>query len=226
MGHTGTAVQASAGVNHTIGIVAHTARSDQAHALAETVGAAYLSMDDGTLGCEQNHRTVWQWMAEHTTTEWSVVLEDDAIPVDGFRHQLAQALDNAPTPIVSLYLGRKRPPHWQDAIQTAIDDANRSNANYITAHNLIHAVGVAIKTELVPSMTDYCAGTKHPWDYRIGAWAQEHQHPISYLHPSLVEHADGHTIAHHPDRSPRQPGRTAWAVGTRDTWTQKVTAMP
>jgi hypothetical protein len=44
----------------------------------ETVGAAYISIDNGTLGCEGNHRKVWQWLNDHATTKWVVVLEDDA----------------------------------------------------------------------------------------------------------------------------------------------------
>ena len=43
-----------------IGIVAHTKRATQTHILMDQVQAAYTNIDDGTLGCDDNHRHVWQ----------------------------------------------------------------------------------------------------------------------------------------------------------------------
>lgn len=206
-----------------VAVVAHTARAEQAHQLQDTVRAAYLSMDNGALGCENNHRKAWAWLAGRDT-DWSIVLEDDAQPVTGFREQAAQALAAAPTPIVSFYLGRLRPPHWQPQIEHAITKAQQENACYITSTHLLHAVAVAIKTEHIPDMLDLTKNSIHPWDYRVGAWAQYNwpQGGITYTNPSLVDHADTESIARHPDRKPRTPGRKAWTVGTRPTWTTKA----
>ena len=201
-----------------IGVVAHTARAEAAHRLMETVGAAYMSIDDGTLGCEKNHHKTWTWLAEHNRDEWCVVLEDDAIPVPQFTTQLASALDAAPASIVSLYLGRKRPPHWQNAIDTATHNADQADACWITAPQLIHAVAVAIKTSLIPGMLELTGRSIRPWDYAIGEYAQRNNEPVLYTWPSLFEHADQPTVAKHRDREHRHPGRTAWKTGTRTIW--------
>lgn len=211
--------------NATIAVVAHTKRAEQAHELMESVGAAYMTVDDGTLGCEGNHRKAWDWLNRYAQTEWCVVLEDDAQPVPNFSHQLAQALTYAPTPIVSLYLGRKRPPHWQSAIQHATQKAEHKNASYITAHQLLHAVGVAIHIDLVADMLHNTRNSIRPWDYTVGAYAQHIEEPITYLWPSLVDHADQDTVTKHQDRAPRTPGRTAWKTGSRDVWNPILVEM-
>lgn len=208
-------------MNHTIGVVAHTSRAEQAHQLFDTVGATYLSMDNGQLGCERNHHQAWAWMNDFARTDWALVLEDDAQPVPDFNHQVGEALAAAPSPIVSLYLGKLRPPHWQTAIQNATKQAGQADANYITATHLLHAVAVAIRTEYIPSLLEHAHTSRRPWDYTIAAWALEHSHGITYTWPSLVDHADGPpAIAKHPDKMTRTPGRKAWKTGSRDTWTQ------
>ena len=88
-----------------IAIVAHKDRADAANQLAETVGAQHIAWDRGHRGANANHRAAWLW---HQTNpaDWSVTLEDDAVPCKDFRRQLTQALTVAPTNICSLYLGR------------------------------------------------------------------------------------------------------------------------
>lgn len=193
----------------TIGIVGHTARQTEAQALAQLIGADILSIDDGTLGCNRNHLKVWTHLAEHNTGEWATVLEDDAIPCNNFRDQLDQALAVAPTPIVSLYLGRQRPYGYQDRIAAAIN----TDACWLLAPRLLHAVAVAIHTNLLADMLTSLP-TNIPIDRAISAWAP---HTVAYTNPSLVDHRDGTPVAH-PAGS-RQPGRTAWHTGTRDGWT-------
>jgi len=209
-----------------IAVVAHTSRAEKAHQLMDTVGAAYMSVDNGTLGCERNHHRAWSWLNNHNRDDWAVVLEDDAIPVNGFTTQLAAALDNAPAPIVSLYLGRKRPPHWQNAIEKATTKATDTGACWITTRQLLHAVGVAVRTELVPDMLDATMRSVRPWDYRIGEYARHIDEHVAYMWPSLLDHADGPTVTKHEDRQNRIPGRKAWWTGTRDVWTPEQVTMP
>ena len=92
-----------------IGIVAHTARAEHAHTLMDQVGAAYISIDNGTLGCNGNHKQVWTWLNNHTD-EWAIVLEDDSLPTPDFRDQASQALKVTPSPVVSFYLGKHHMP--------------------------------------------------------------------------------------------------------------------
>jgi len=205
-----------------IGVVAHTSRHQQAHTLSDTVNADYLSVDDGTLGCEANHHDVQASLADLPTT-WSVVLEDDAEPMPGFIEQLHQALPMSPSPIVSFYLGRRRPPQWQNRILTAIGEAANTDSPWIVSTHLLHAVAYAIRTSLLPSLLAH--ESTHPIDEHIGDWARRHGNTVAYTVPSLVDHADLPTIVKHRDGQPRRPGRRAWTVGSRESWSSRAVVM-
>ncbi len=203
-----------------IGIVGHVARAAEATRLFETLEAGFVSIDHGTIGCTANHLRVWQHLAQ-CDSAWSIVLEDDAQPCDGFTQQLGMALAAAPTPIVSLYLGTSKPSAWQPRIKRAIAKADEADACYITAPLLLHAVAVAIRTELVADMLEHMPADK-PIDNAISQWARNHD--ISYTHGSLVDHTDGPTLVRHTYDASTQP-RKAWRMGTRDTWTTTTIAM-
>lgn len=206
----------------SLGVVAHTTRSAPAKQLARTVRADFVSIDNGYLGCDQNHEAV-QYHLSTLPSTFSVVLEDDAVPVAGFREQLAQALPMSPSPIVSLYLGRLRPPWAQDGIAAATEAADIENADWIVGTHLLHGVGYAIRTELLPSLLAF--QSRWPVDQHISLWAQQYGHTIAYAWPSLVDHSDTPTvIGEHFDGQPRDPGRVAWRTGTHETWsTRSVT---
>ena len=219
-----------------IAIVAHTKRAEQAHQLMDTVGAQYLSMDDGTLGCTANHIRCWTYLAKQPT-EWSLVLEDDAQPIHGFRDQLDLALDAAPTEVVSLYLGRERPV-WmefggrgsaqrvQPVIIKALARADEQGASFITAPKLLHAVAVAVRTNLIDSMLKHVQESKQPIDFAIGDWCTANHHQVAYTYPSLCDHEDGPTvIRRHPDGEPRHQPRKAHKVGTADAWTKRSVTL-
>ena len=205
-----------------IGIVAHTSRIAKAKELQQQVKAEFISIDDGLLGCEANHDHTHRHLSGLPTT-WSVVLEDDAEPVDGFTEQLHEALLMSPSPIVSLYLGRRRPPHWQNRILGAIAEAANTESPWIVSTHLLHAVGYAIRTDLLPSLLSH--ESSHPIDEHIGDWARRHGHTVAYTVPSLVDHADLPTIVEHRDGQPRRPGRRAWTVGTRESWSSQSVVM-
>lgn len=203
--------------DYSIGIVAHHTRQTMAEQLAETTGAAIISVDPGTQGATTNHLHVWRQLAQ-SDSYWSIVLEDDAQPVNDFLPQLEPALNAAPAVIVSFYLGRKRPPQHQRHIAHALEKADANHAHWILADQLFHAVAVAIHTHWIPHMLTNTR-TYLPIDENIGRWARHHLYsPIAYTVPSLCDHADGPTLIHHPDQHPRPPGRKAWRTGTHTTW--------
>lgn len=205
-----------------MGIVAHSSRAAQAEHLAATAAADYLHVDDGTLGCDDNHHHVAYHL--HTRpTAWTVIVEDDANPVAGFRPQLAQVLTIAPAPIVSFYLGRQRPPQHQDAIAAATRQADLDDSHWIIATRLLHAVGYAIRTPLLPSLLNH--NTALPADEHISHWALSRGYTVGYTWPSLLDHRDEPSIATHRDGKPRLPGRVAWKTGTRPHWNTSHTMM-
>lgn len=76
--------QVAAGV--AVAIVAHTQRAAMAARLARQIGAECVVTDDGSLGSTVNHMRAWGFhLGNARTDSWCVVLEDDAVPVPGFR---------------------------------------------------------------------------------------------------------------------------------------------
>lgn len=216
-----------------IGVVAHVKRETMAKELASTVEADFPPfVDDGTLGCSTNHRRVWAHLAA-AGSEWGLALEDDAVPVPGFRDQLHQALAASPCDVVSLYLGSGRPIWFEMAgrgsaqklqplIRQAVDTAHAEDASFILAPKLFHAVAVAIRTPLIPSMLSSVQRSPKPIDFAIGDWCVAEGHTVAYTSPSLVDHDDTETvIPKHPDGEPRREPRKAHHVGTRTTWTSR-----
>lgn len=203
-----------------IGIVAHTSRAQQARDLQESVKAGFVSIDNGAKGCDGNHRYVQERLAR-ADSAWSVILEDDAVPVDGFTDQLREALKVAPSPVVSLYLGRMRPTWAQNGVVEAI--ANATDADWLMSDFMLHAVGYAIRTDLLPSLLEFFSTM--PADQKISAWAQHHRHPVAYCWPSLLDHHDGPTTVAHPDGHPRTPGRVAWKAAPHRQWSSRTAPL-
>jgi hypothetical protein len=205
-----------------IGIVAHVDRLTEAAQLADDVDAMALMVDDGTLGCEGNHVRTWRRLA-NAATPWVAVLEDDAQPVRDFGAQLDGVLAHAPTPIVSLYLGRSRPPIFQPWIRRQVANADAADACYIIGRRLLHCVGLAIRTPLI---TDMVATVRTmvgvPIDEAIHAWAEGNGHDMAYCWPSIVDHHDGPTLVAHRDGQPRTEPRVAWCCGSRNPWHDRV----
>ena len=202
-----------------VAIVAHPSRTAHLDALVQQTTAEAVILDDRNYGCEVNHLRAWEWLGGGNCG-WSVVIEDDALPVAKFRYQLHAALGVARTPIVSLYLGKQRPPHWQTSVARAIGAAQLHDVCFFRATALLHAVGYAIRTALIPDLLgDLPARVKTtPIDEAITAWARDRGHPISYTWPSLVDHRDETPLVDHPDRQGRTKGRTAWCADWRQDW--------
>jgi len=210
-----------------IGIVAHARRFHQARMLRKVVDAQCVSWDYGNIGARANHLSVWNMLGQ-LNTDWSLVLEDDAVVVNNFREQLDAVLAHAPTPVVSLYLGTGNPKCWQPRIERALVRAQRRDAHWLVCRNVIHAVAVAVPTRFVPEMLRslYCG--RGPIDEDLTRYVVRHfgVHHVGYPVPSLCDHADGPTlITHHTDGRSRSHKRNAWMVGTREYWNIESVAL-
>lgn len=165
-----------------------------------------------------------------TPADWYVILEDDAEPIENFKAQLAQALRHAPTQVVSLYLGRSNPTHWQPTIERALVAAQArpdDPAAWIVAKHLLHCVGYAVRADILPSIFGHLNPLiATPVDEQITGWCAHERVLVSYTVPSLVDHADGPSVmAAHCDGKPRSQPRKAWITGGRDKWKTRSILM-
>lgn len=228
---------------HEIAIVGDMRRSEQAWTLADMVSSTFMAMDDHhRLGPGRNHLRAWDWHQDNNRTPWAIVLEDDALPVVDFVHQAQEALQCAPSPVVSFYLGRSRPPHWQPSIGRVIADPETlgpRRESWLTAPVLLHHVGVAVKTSLLPLMCDslpWHLQSGAPIDEAISLWCRRMNIRVAYTNPSLVDHdhtipsvITAHTSLWHDDpvaRDDPRDIRIAWTVGPRQRWNDRSVEIP
>jgi hypothetical protein len=203
----------------SIGIISDTRRKDMGERLADRVDADFLSVDDGSLGCTQNHARAWRQHAMNPA-DWNLNLEDDAVPVEQFRDQLAKALSVAPTPIVSLYLGGGYIS--DDLTRALLDDASTVGAHWAVTHGAIfHAVALAVRQDILAPMIEYLGTQTDAVDSMLSTWALSNSYEIGYSIPSLVDHADEKSLVTKYRRSPRR----AFLTGRRDEWSSKLIPM-
>lgn len=203
----------------SIAVCAHHHRTPQAEHLTSLLDAT-LVLDTGIYGDAANHDRAWA-ATLNTEAEWSLVIEDDAEPIDNFKAEAEAALRSAPTDVVSLYCGTSRPPQIQRRISLAL----ARNTHWLTTDRPWWGVAIAIRQPLVQAMLDDMH-TDDPSDQRIGAWCRTHQHRVAISNPSLVDHNDGPSVIHtRADGQPRHQPRKAWNVGTHPTWTNTTTHL-
>lgn len=215
-----------------IAVVAHESRGQLGQRLADRVYAKCLCFDDGSIGAGYNHLRAWRWLAGGSA-EWGVVLEDDAVPSSWFLSgDLSDVLKAAPSPVVSLYLGRSSPMHWQPSISEVIARPE----SWLMGSDLLHHVGVAIKTTTLPVLLDGVEALLNafPIDEAIGMRCRKIGIKIAYCHPSIVDHdvAVPPAITEHHSQHPyeqqrRDIDRTAWMMcGTNPEWNNSQVAIP
>lgn len=194
-------------------ICAHSARLDKAVRLLETIGGV-LTLDLGDRGATPNHIQAWEEAYESNTigAEWLAVIEDDAQPEPFIHQDMGLILAEAPTPIVSGYLGTGRPPQYQHLIA----DAMELEPTWIVCDELLHHVAVFVRTELVPSLIESMKNRpSFPCDEAVSVWAQNNGHPVGYPVPSPFDHEDGVPVIADELRSqPICEARRAWSVGS------------
>ncbi|QDH91829.1 glycosyltransferase [Mycobacterium phage Phrappuccino] len=204
----------------SMAIVADERRRTQAESLCDRTAAEAIVWDNETyrFGCEANHRRAWNWLAG-SGEQWGLVLEDDIAIPRNFRAQVQQALAVAPTGVVSLYLGRGRPPHWQPAIARAIT-ARATDTCWFTGPALLSAQAYAVRADLWPALLSLPPDDTTPIDEQITAWLIASGIEVSYSWPSLVDHRTdlAPLIAARADGQSRTERRVAWKTGVRKHW--------
>lgn len=183
-------------------VIGDTRRKDRAVDLAHKLNASLALDTDGRWGPTVNHRRGWT-LGNTEKCDWVVVIEDDAILCDNFLDNARDALDNAPTPLVSFYLGTSYPAHLVCKAEQMLEKAENEGDDWLQLDTLNHAVCVALRVPLVDSMLDYVAERRRPIDEAITEWAQSMRVKVSYPVISLVNHLDDETIIAQNQRSDR-----------------------
>ncbi|EJV4647324.1 hypothetical protein V8N91_001634 [Enterobacter hormaechei] len=186
-------------------VVGHHTRTGQAQRLAALLDA-HLLIDDGNHGANWNHRRALEWAAEQTCRV--VVLEDDALPVQGFTEKVTDWLVRFPDDMLSFYLGTGRPPQYQMQIAERLIVADKTRADYITLSRLIHGVCYSVPPEHIERVLSRWDSSK-PADYAVG---DAYGGAVVYPCYSLVDHVDGEPVERHPDSAPRTERRRAWRL--------------
>jgi len=192
-------------------IMAHPDRAAHARHLAVQL-TARIVWDQGHGEWDTGRRA---WQAIRPTSQWGVVVQDDALPIPRARHHMSEALAHAPQGPVSFYVGTGRP--WQVFIKKAIQRARRTKASWLECTRLYWGVAIALPTTHIDPMLHYAATSGLPYDERISAYYMSIDVHTRYTWPSLVDHQDGEGLVDHSRWKPCV--RVAHEVGVPDTWT-------
>jgi hypothetical protein len=189
-----------------IAIVAHHSRRAMANDLASKLEADSIFMDEHSAGANANHLRALSWAAEQS--DRVIIIEEDALPVDGFRDKAQDWLVRFPDDMLSFYLGTGRPPQYQKEIAGMLVDADRVCGDHIVLSKLIHGVCYSPPQGRLARMLNAWNKTLAA-DYAVG---EAYGGRVVYPCYSLVDHADLPTVERHPDNEPRTERRRAWRL--------------
>jgi hypothetical protein len=169
-------------------VMAHPKREARAVALAEQLGAGIV-WDRGR-GLWDTARRAWL----EQDGEWHTVIQDDAIPSEGFAENIDRILVHAYPHPVSWYYGTLRPK--ADFTEPTAAQADREGASWIEAPGPWWAVAVSVHSSLVEEMVDQCDKSRlKADDARYTAHFRRLGLTCLYTWPSLIDHADLPSIA-------------------------------
>lgn len=185
-------------------IVGHHSRIDWIGQLQAAIPGAAAIIDNGNQGALQGHIKALEVARE--VGERCVIIEDDAIPVEGFALLAARWCSRFPEALISFYLGTGRPASWQARVDDALE---RTGGDHIVLPRLIHGVCYSLPANHIGRTLDRITAmgdTSEPADYVVGrGFGREVIYPVE----SLVEHRDGQSVERHPDGEARIERRVA-----------------
>lgn len=200
-------------------IIRHPARPRPDRILSEFPDARVLIDSEGR-GAPGMHLAALEHAAE--TGERCLIVEDDAIPVQGAGGMVEEFLSGRGEglPLVSFYLGAGAPVDKQPEIMAAVERAKTMGGGLIRLPDLYHAVAYSLRPDRAARVVEALHGAaaimggypkNGPIDRLIGQAAGE----TWYWLPSWLDHDDDlpSTVPH---RGPRpKPGtrRAHWLAG-------------
>lgn len=174
----------------SIRIMAHQDRAEQAIRLYNQL--ADMPFYDCRIEWD-NSNSEWEtgksaWL-DQKGSDWSLVIQDDAIISEEFYTNVLRAIKSVPQETcISFYLGTTRP--YNNAITKAFNRASDDGASWLAGKSLHHGVCVAMPTEMVENVIKYVDKSNLQYDHRIGSYFKKHRLPVYYTMPSLCDHND------------------------------------
>lgn len=190
-------------------VVGHHTRRHHAEQLVWSLRANLL-IDEGQHCANWNHRRAIEWASQQDCRV--VIIEDDALLVDGFTDKVTAWLDRFPDDLMSFYLGTGRPPQYQHEVATKLIESDQRQTDYIILSRLIHGVCYSIPQHRISDVLTRWHSAK-PADYAVG---DAYGGRVIYPCYSLVDHADLPAVERHPDNEPRTERRRAWRLDTEE----------
>ena len=190
-------------------IVSHYERADWVRKLLRVFPDAFVVTDFLNRGALWAHTEAIRIAA--ALGERCIIMEDDAIPVEGFMERAEMHVAEYPSELISFYLGTGRPKGWQDWITDAISKGAMvsESDNWIMMPTLIHGVCYTFPASRAQDLCDVLKrlnGSIKEADSAVGAaWRNGVIYPVE----SLVEHRDQGSVERHPDGQPRTEPRVA-----------------
>lgn len=205
-------------------VVAHVKRTHFLEPLLERTKAAHVFLDDGTLGEWGNHERALRWAATTAARKnlsHVCVIQDDALPVDGFVPYLEALSVLRPDDLIGLYVGTHRP--HREAVTVATEEADDLGAMFLSYRELSWGVATLMPAGRIEPMLEAVRQSNRPYDIRLGrGWraVMGEGKPVLYTWPALVDHRDDKPVV--AGRSLPQGVRRARRVGPLAGDPQKV----
>lgn len=125
------------------------------------------------------------WLATDFTSDWTLVIQDDAILTSNFKEKVEKFLENGDN-LYCFYGG--------DILGERIEKAKAKGENLVFTDMILNEVAICIKTEYVKEMVKFCDDRDADNDHLISVWARRKGLKIANSIPSLVNHRDTESI--------------------------------
>lgn len=176
---------------YSISIMGHEDRSGFFSYLKEKLSGAFLFVDKGKPGDEEN-LGIWgnarrSWLAYDKNAEWHFVIQDDSILTEKFHEKLTKLLTNLKEDyVVALYAGENA--------RRIIRIAKKRGKNHFIDGRIFNENALGMRTKHIEEMVAYCDAKNTKLDLEIEQWAKSKRLPIYYPLPSLVDHREDKSI--------------------------------
>lgn len=191
----------------SVAIMAHEKRRGMVTELLKQI-PAHVVWDDGSHGVWDTGRMAM--LSYGPTADWHLVLQDDVLLCADFVGQAMKALSEAPTSVVSFYMGRRAVFGQWTSLEASMH-ARRQGERWVCGRGPFWGPAIAVKVSMIEEMMAWC-DREQPYeiayDYKIARYFAAKRLDCGYTVPSLVEHRDGPSMV--PGRRGNSGRIAAW----------------